>query len=160
MGIYIGHDQGVCNTLNWVNKTHNIDKALISWKKRDITFLGKVNIIKTLAISQMLYSATYLRHNDDHIKLINKAIYNFLWAGQDQIKRATIIGDIIDGGINMIDVESMFNGIKASWIARIINSKDGEKWAAIPKYFLAKFGNENIILTFIILTFKHYTFLL
>jgi len=41
------------------------------------------------------------------VKEINKIIYNFVWNKTDRIKRNTLIGDYGNGGMQMIDVESM-----------------------------------------------------
>jgi hypothetical protein len=146
LGIYIGHNIESCDTLNWSNKIINIEKALNLWKQRDLTFFGKVNIIKTVGISKVLYSATCLPHNDICIKEINQKIFKFLWGKRDRIKRECIIGEVKDGGINMVDMESMFKAVKASWITRIINADIDDKWAVIPKYYLSMFGDENLIL--------------
>ena len=58
---------------------------------------------------------------DDFFKSVCKLVYNFLWKKRDRIKRHTLIGNIEQGGIGIIDVESKFKAAKSSWISRIID---------------------------------------
>ena len=70
------------------------------------------------------------------VNRINEIVFNFLWAGNDKVKRNTIIGTIDQGGLNMIDVECHFKALKATWVSRILLSEEAETWAFIPKQYL------------------------
>ena len=56
------------------------------------------------------------------IKSINKLIYKFLWNSRDRIKRNTVISPINRGGINLVDIETKFKALKASWIPRLLKN--------------------------------------
>ena len=85
---------------------------------------GKCTIVNTLAISKILYNASILQNPDDSFfKNVSKLIFNFIWKKRDRIKRNTLIGKVERGGIGIIDVESKFYAVKASWISRMINKK-------------------------------------
>jgi hypothetical protein len=58
---------------------------------------------------------------DGFIKKINTIIYDFIRNKKDRIKRNIITLPIDKGGINMLDIESFFHAIKASWVKRIID---------------------------------------
>ena len=126
LGIYIGNDKKECNKLNWDKKLENIKKKLSSWQKRKLTIFGKVTVIKSLLIPQLLFSAHFLDIPTGYIKEVNKVFYKFLWNSHDRIKRNTLIADINEGGIQMMDIESQFEALKASWVVKLINSN--ESW--------------------------------
>ena len=102
---------------------HDVEKLFESWKRRKLSIFGKCTIINTLALSKLLYIANILELPDKKfIKDINRLIYNFLWNKTDRIKRNTLIGDILDGGIGIIDLESKLQALKAMWIPRLLTT--------------------------------------
>ena len=86
---------------------------LITWQWRNLTLYGKINIVKTLGISKLIYSASVLPVPDQYIEEINKLTFNFIWAGKPpKIKRNTIIGKKKDGGLKMCDFNIMEKALK------------------------------------------------
>jgi hypothetical protein len=51
----------------------------------------------------------------------------------------TLIGDFEKGGLKMIDIESYFISLKASWVSRLADSKFSN-WKLIPLKYLNVFG--------------------
>ena len=139
LGIYVGHNKEECYKKNWIDKLEKFQKLLDCWRLRDLTLFGKVLIIKTLAVSQLVFSATCCPVRDETKKQIVKLMYQFLWHKRDRIKRAALICDFNEGGIRMIDIDSFFDALKAAWITRIIKST-GESWSILPKYYYSKLG--------------------
>jgi hypothetical protein len=94
------------------------------WKNRKLTLFGKCSIINTLALTQLYYSAIILNYpNAETFENIQKLIFNFIWGKRDRIERNTLIGNIADGGIGIVDVESKFKSLKAMWIKRLSENK-------------------------------------
>ena len=80
------------------------------WKWRGLTLLGKIQIVKTFIIRKFFRSkAALISVSNDLIKEINKLIYGFIWKGNDKIKRSALINDIDNGGLKMLDIESMIS---------------------------------------------------
>ena len=52
------------------------------WCKRDLTIFGKILILKTFAISQILYVASVLHVPEPILKELDSIMFNFLWNGQ------------------------------------------------------------------------------
>ncbi len=75
------------------------------WKERNLTLFGKIVILKTLAISQIVYNLSLLEIRPETIKHINKSMFSFLWHSRDRIKRNVLIGEYENGGLKMIDIE-------------------------------------------------------
>ena len=147
LGIYIGFDQHECNRLNWYNKIDKIDLLLQSWKKRDLTLFGKVQVIKSLALGSLIYTASLCPYPNDVISKTEKILYTFIWGQTEKIKRSTLIADKSNGGIKMIDVKTQFEALKAAWVPRLLKEQgDTCHWKELPLYYISKFGNNNYIL--------------
>lgn len=128
LGIHIGHDKIECYNKNWMKIFHEMETLFESWKKRKLTIFGKCTIINTLAISKLIYVASILEIPDnDFIKNIKRLIFNFMWNKTDRIKRNTIIGEVYEGGIGLVDIESKFTALKAMWIPRLLSTELNSK---------------------------------
>jgi hypothetical protein len=144
LGIYIGHNKVFCEEKNWNDRILNMQQILNLWKKRDLTLLGKVSIMKSLAIPKILYAVTCTVTPDWVPSYVNKILFNFLWSGNDKIKRDTVIGNIDRGGLGMIDFKIFANAIKASWIDRILNPLS-IGWNFFVKNYLCRIGLEKVL---------------
>ena len=56
---------------------------------------------------KFMYKASIISISDDLIKDVNKLLYGFIWRGNDKIKRTALINDIENGGLKMLDIQSM-----------------------------------------------------
>ena len=107
---------------------------LIIWQKRKLTLYGKINIVKTLGLSKLIFNASVLHMPDHFIEQINKITFNFIWDGKpSKIKRTTIIGKKKDGGLRMCDFSIMNKALKIAWINRI-QTQSSAAWKIIPDY--------------------------
>ena len=142
----------------WTNKITKLKHVLEIWKcRRNLTLFGKVQVIKCLAMAGLIYTATNCAlPSHDIISTINSEIYNFLWGKSEKIKRRVLINSIENGGINMVDIKSQFDSLKAAWIPRLIHDQDnhGGHWKDLPLHFLNKLGNSLFILETNITDFK------
>ena len=94
LGVSFSYTQESANRLNFGEKIFNLEKTLNTWQLRNLSLCGKINIVKTLGISKLIYSASVLPVPDHYIQEINKVMFNFIWAGKPpKIKRNTIIGE-------------------------------------------------------------------
>ena len=112
-----------------------MQKLLDSWRTRKLTLMGKIRIMKTLAIPKIVYSASMLPIPTDLVKQLNKILYRFLWGNTDKIKRLTIINTCQNGGLNMIDINSHFMALKAAWLGRIYKESNNV-WQILPRMYI------------------------
>lgn len=107
---------------NSVEIVKKIKLILNAWSKRKITLIGRVTVIKSLALSKFVHLFLALPEPPvELIKTLNKLLFNFLWhSGPDRISRKNIIKDFEKGGIRMIQVESFIKALKITWLRRII----------------------------------------
>ena len=128
LGIYVGYSADKNIQMNWNCKIEKVENILQSWSKRELSLFGRIQIIKTFALSQFILSASLLAVPLDIIKHIERMLYKFLWGGKDKVKRKKVIQDLKQGGLNMVDIRSIFRSFKAVWISRIFQSNPLCSW--------------------------------
>ena len=127
-------------------KLLQIDEILKKAEKRVLTLFGKICIIKSLALSKIIYVATCLCVPEKVIKEIDHKIFKFLWGKRDRIKRKSVINNLESGGLNMMNVRAQFSALKATWACRIANVAEDHEWSYLPKLYLSKFGEDYFVL--------------
>ena len=144
LGIYVGHNKDLNMHMNWERKIDGLRTILETWKKRDLSIFGKINVIKMLAVPKITFSAQNTSVPKHVIPDIAKILYEFVWGKTDRIKRNTMIGPKEQGGMAMLDIESHFEAMKASWIKHY----DGldKDWEILMKHYINSFGKDNLVL--------------
>lgn len=90
---------------------------LSSWSARRLTLLGKITIIKALAVSQIVHVLTSLPTHQGALKEIDTLLYDFLWESKgDKLKRTQMINDYDKGGLKMIDIQSFNKLLNKKWV--------------------------------------------
>ena len=74
------------------------DKLRI-WKWRDLTIIGRIQLIKTFIIPTFLHRASLICMDKEFVNEVNKIIFDFIWKDKDKVKRYVLVGDIEDGGL-------------------------------------------------------------
>ena len=92
-------------------------KIMSSWSARNLTLLGKIAILKSLVVSQIVYLLSSSPSPPAVMKEINCLLYDFLWDSKgDKIKRTEMINEYNKGGLKMIDLQSFNELLKIKWI--------------------------------------------
>jgi len=111
LGVHFTYNQNMALQLNLKSILEYLQKTLNLWKWRNLTILGRIQIVKTFALSKFLYRAS-LPNSKEVIKEANKIIYDFIWKEKDKVKRRALIRDYEEGGLKMLDLESLINAHK------------------------------------------------
>ena len=108
---------------NFTEKVQSVKKILNLWSYRDLTYIGKVTVIKTLALPILVQCLTVLPNPQDSIlNDIEKIFYKFLWNGKkDKIKRSIIINEYEEGGLKMPNIQSFYKALKMSWLDKLLD---------------------------------------
>jgi len=59
LGIHLSNSQKVSDKLNFYEKLDVLEKTLNNWKRQKLTLLGKINIVKSVGLSKLIYNASY-----------------------------------------------------------------------------------------------------
>ena len=86
---------------NYSERIGKIDGILKVWKERQLTLLGKITIINTLVISQLMHLFLMMPTPDNFfITFVKRMIYDFLWEGKrGRIRQEKLYQDYILGGL-------------------------------------------------------------
>ena len=79
LGIYVVYDENGNKQMNFNLKLRKLQTNLGMWKARDLTLFGRVLIIKSLGLSQLVYSASNLSVPKEITLIIKTKLFNFLW---------------------------------------------------------------------------------
>ena len=99
-----------------------VKNILNQWSRRKLTLIGRITVIKSLALSKFVHLFISLpAPPNELIKELEKMFYKFLWnSGPDRIKRRIIIKNIEYAGLRMVELRSFIKALKVSWLRRIL----------------------------------------
>ena len=160
LGIYFSNSERVSNKLNFYEKLDVLEKTLNNWKRRKLTLLGKINIVKSVGLSKLIYNSSVPPVPKNFCEQVNKITFNFIWDNKiAKIKKNTIIGERKNGGLNMIDFTLMNKALKSIWIKRL-HLSENSAWTVIPNEATLHLGglpsSQPVTVTVRILTSKSY----
>ena len=104
LGVYFGYDGKQGNDLNYRQTLKSIKKLMHMWKWRNLSILGKIQIVKTFSIPKLMFRASVISIPNELVKEVNSILYSFIWNGKDKVKRCVLISDIDKGGLKMLDI--------------------------------------------------------
>ena len=125
-GVWIGSDEPECYKLNWKHIIKKMKIQINMWFPRNLTILGKIQIIKTFAYSQALYLARVTPPTQETLKEINTIINQFVWnrnanmRGPHRIKARIMNKPINQGGFGLTRLEDIIHKMNHRQI--IVNS--------------------------------------
>ena len=82
--------------------------------------------------------------NKTFIKEVNKLLYGSIWKRNDKIKCTALINDIEDGGVKMLDIQSMILSQRVIALKRFIEDYNNP-WKSILETFLGNIGGKSIL---------------
>ena len=105
--VYFTYDRCLRRKLNFDEITKTIKDKLRIWKWRDLTIIGRIQLVKTFIIPTFLYRASLICMDKEFVNKVNKIIFDFIWKGKDKVKRHVLVGDIEDGGLKAPHLDSI-----------------------------------------------------
>ena len=132
--IYNSSNQGIASR-NINEILPKISQEIAQWKRRKLTIVGRVTVVKALLISKLVHIFSALPNpTNDTIKHINNLLYKFIWNdGPDKIKRQRLVQNYKEGGLKMIDLVSFIKSLKISWLKRLYWANPNLIWANLVK---------------------------
>ena len=126
---------------NYADKLAKVSNSLGCWELRRLSLLGKITVLKSLIVSQLVYILSPLPTNQRVLEEINTLFFNFLWNGKgDKIKRNTMISDYSEGGLRMIDLISFNKALKSTWVKKYLDPENHVKWNFFFDWQLQHYG--------------------
>ena len=113
--------------LNFKRVIQKVKALLDVWKNRNLTLIGKIQVINSLAIPILVQVFTCLPPPKDAriLKELKSFIIEFIWGGgQHKIKYDTMIQSRTDGGLGLVDIYAKRVSLRLSWVKKILNQKE------------------------------------
>ena len=130
--------------LNYKVKLKQIEGTLNCWRTRHLSLIGKICVIKTLLLPQLLYlfSVLSIKIPNYFFKQLNKLFFKFIWnGGNDRVKRKCLCNDYSQCGLRMVDPSTFALAQKMSWVKLILDNKFESLWKTIELSALESYGD-------------------
>ena len=119
------------------------------WSSRNLTFEGRILIIKSFVISQLIFVLQVFKLNEACSKEIERLIFGFIWKahksagnrGIDRIKGSILKNNFNEGGLNVPDIECLDKSLKIRQYFRA--SKSNHPIKIIQKYCMEEIGYKD-----------------
>ena len=128
-GIFFTQDPAQREDANVRKVLDSMDKQLRMWSSRHLTLLGRILIIKTFAVSQLIYLAQTMDLGERSRKAATKIIFKYLWnrhydgnRAPERIKRTIMLTPCKGGGFGLIDINEVCDSLHLRSYGRLINS--------------------------------------
>jgi len=133
LGIYHGYniDEGKI----WDQKIEKIKRNLQNWQKRDLSYNGKVLLLKTFGVSVINYELKMKGIKSRYVKELKTLFHEFLWDKKHPLVNREIIAlPATEGGLKMVDLDNYLRISQIKSINSIINGTE-DKWTILPRYW-------------------------
>ena len=129
-GILFQRDTEQLRRSNLEVVNEKINSQLLKWSRRSLSILGKILILKTFGISQIIYVMQSMKLNESDFKILNSILYKFIWnrhfrafKAPERIKRAIVNTPIKLGGLGMLDIAELDKSLKLKAVGRMFASE-------------------------------------
>ena len=83
-----------------------VEKTLLSWRQRNLSFRGKALVINALALSRIWYVASLVHMRPWVLRILNSLIFYFFWKTKcELVSRAVVVQPPSLGGFSVVNVK-------------------------------------------------------
>ena len=128
-GILLQQDEQGMGRANLELVRQKIEANCKRWSSRRLSLLGKILIVKTFGISQIVYLMQCMVLSEADFKSLNAILYKFLWnrhfeaaKAPDRLPREIINTPVKLGGFGMLNIEELDKGLKLKALSRLFST--------------------------------------
>ena len=129
-GILFTQDVDQLEDINVTSTIAAMERLLLSWSTRRLTLLGRILVIKTYAISKIIYVMQSLMLSERSYKAVIKVIFKFLWnknlnaaRAPERLKRNVMLTSVQNGGFGMVNVAELGSALNLKAYGRLLVTK-------------------------------------
>ena len=117
-----------------------VEKTLLSWRWRNLSFRGKALVINALALSRIWYVACLVHMPPWILRMLNSLIFDFFWKTKcELVSRAVVVQPPSLCGFSVVNVKLKVLSLLSQWVRRFAANPSG--WTLPMTYwFLSCFG--------------------
>ena len=136
LGIYFSRNPEVLDSINWNPITVRFGNVLEAWQYRHTTYRGRALLANTFACSKLWYVGKVLQLDRKHLKIFNAKMFNFIWKGQDRVRRTVMISDFTEGGQKVIHIPTKLKSFRIMHVIDLIHRDVQNYWTYFAVYFI------------------------
>jgi len=128
-GICFSSNKDIAYKENILNKITKLERQLDIWRSRNLTLEGKILIVKTFGLSQLIYSLQSTNILNEDLDRIDRIIFRFIWSikktsncNSGKIARDILRSNYENGGLKAPSVFNINESIKYKTLLRHINN--------------------------------------
>ena len=128
-GIWIQQDENLMKDTNVGHVLKKMENHLKTWSARNLSVLGKILIVKTFGISQIIFLMQSIVLNENHFVKLNSLLYKFIWnrhfmaaKAPERIKREIVNKPIKLGGLGMLNIRELDSSLKLKALGRLFGT--------------------------------------
>ena len=95
----------------------NLKKCVQYWSRYNLTLTGRINVIKSLLFSQILYLGNFIMPSTERLKK-NQTVLDEFAVGSMNFAKNRIYLAKEEGGLGLFNVENFLIGQQAVWVLR------------------------------------------
>ena len=144
LGVQLTADRNQLLKLNYEPIIAKLQNIISVWQQRKITLFGKITVIQSLLVSQLIYMFSVLPSpSREFSETIEKILIEYLWNNKKHhLSKETIKYSKDQGGLGMIDIFRKDISIKCAWVKRL-QSQDNATWKKLVEFFVPE-ANELV----------------
>ena len=107
-----------------------MERLLASWSTRRLTLLGRILIIKTFAISKLIYLMQTLKLCERSFNSFVKVVFKYLWnrnfnaaRAPERLKRSIMYTPVSMGGFGMVDIRTLGDSLDLRSYGRLLTTR-------------------------------------
>ena len=133
--------------MNYKEILSKIKSLLNFWKQRDLTLMGKIQLLKVHIYSKVIYRASLTPVPRWVYDSLDKLAFDFIWKGKkDKINRNTMFLDYKQGGLKMMNFPALVKSQRVMWVKKLLNKNENMKWKQYFNFVTKDIGGEFIFL--------------
>ena len=137
LGVHFSYNHETAVKKKFSEKLETLKKTLNMWSQKDISLQGRINIVKALALSKLIFVCSVLETPEHFADEVNELTFDFIWNHKPaKIHETTLIKNKKEGGLGMKDFPFFDKALKLTRVKRLCSGIDAP-WKYIPTYFLA-----------------------
>ena len=135
LGVLLGKNVDVSS--HWESHLSKLKTQLQNWGSRELSFQGKVHVIRSLGLSTILYSIEMQTIDMKYVRQLNDILWEFLWSGKKyHVPKEICTLPQTWGGLNMVDLHTLIKVKRIKWILRILKADQNENWTILPLQYI------------------------
>ena len=142
LGIDLGGRREKTESDFWDKLVEKLGAKLKIWNARTLSLEGKVYVIKSVGIAQLMYAMEMKCISDSHKKKINDILWHFLWYGKNpKFNKAICKLPRDKGGLGLIDIDTLVKVKRINWVIRVLKDKTEQNWSKMVENYLRCLDN-------------------